>query len=110
MLSGSGGNDNLQGREGDDELYGGEGNDFLRGGEGSDILDGGEGRDSIDYRDSEEGVVINLLSGLANGGTAEGDTFSQIENVYGSEYNDTLTGDAETTPCSDSMEKMYSQA
>ena len=95
VLSGLGGNDNLQGREGNDELYGGEGNDFLRGGEGSDILVGGEGRDSIDYRDSEEGVVIDLSSGLASGGTAEGDTFSQIENVYGSEHNDILTGDAE---------------
>ena len=85
----------MQGREGNDELYGGEGNDFLRGGAGSDILVGGAGRDSIDYRDSEEGVVIDLLSGLASGGTAAGDTFSQIENLYGSEYNDTLTGDAE---------------
>ncbi len=94
-LYGLEGNDNLQGREGDDKLYGGFENDFLRGGAGADILDGGEGRDGVDYRDSEEGVKIDLAAGTAEGGTAAGDTFVSIENLYGSECDDVLVGNDE---------------
>jgi Ca2+-binding RTX toxin-like protein len=46
-LSGSGGNDDLQGAEGDDTVIGGIGNDYLAGGQGSDQINGGEGDDSI---------------------------------------------------------------
>ena len=94
-LNGLEGNDNLQGREGEDKLYGGFGNDFLRGGSGADILDGGEGRDGVDYRGSEEGVKIDLAAGTAEGGTAAGDTFVSIENLYGSECDDVLVGNDE---------------
>ena len=94
-LYGGGENDNLQGREGDDTLFGGQGDDFLRGGEGADIIDGGEGRDSSDYRDSTSAVAVDLSAGTASGGTAEGDTLLSIENVYGTEYNDSFVGSAE---------------
>jgi Ca2+-binding RTX toxin-like protein len=95
VLSGDEGNDNLQGSDGLDTHYGGLGNDVLRGGTGADLLDGGEGRDSADYRDSSSAVAVDLVSGTAIGGTAEGDTLLSIENVYGTEYNDTLVGNAE---------------
>ena len=39
------------------------------------------------------GVSINLLAGTASGGDAQGDTLgTDIENVMGSMYDDTLTG------------------
>ena len=94
-LRGKAGTDNLQGRDGEDRLYGGSGNDFFRGGAGADILDGGEDRDIVDYRDSEEGVLVDLAAGTAEGGTAAGDIFFSIENIYGSEFEDTLTGNIE---------------
>lgn len=39
------------------------------------------------------GVTINLGTGTASGGDAEGDIFSSIENVNGGIYADGLTGD-----------------
>ncbi len=95
MLFGNEGNDNLQGGDGQDGLYGGLGNDVLRGGTGGDILDGGDGRDSADYRDSASAVAVDLAAGTVSGGTSEGDTLLSIENVYGSNYKDTLIGGAE---------------
>jgi Ca2+-binding RTX toxin-like protein len=38
------------------------------------------------------GVSVNLATGRGFGGTAEGDTYVSIENVYGSSFNDTITG------------------
>ena len=38
------------------------------------------------------GVGINLATGRGVGGSAEGDTLISIENVFGSNFNDTLTG------------------
>lgn len=39
-------------------------------------------------------MSIDLTAGTAHGGEAEGDTFSGIDNLTGSDSNDTLTGDA----------------
>ena len=82
------------GFDGDDILNGGGGNDLLRGGEGADTLNGGDGADTADYRDSDAGVTINLNSGSATGGYAAGDTFVDVEHVFGSSHNDDLTGDS----------------
>jgi len=103
ILNGGDGIDELNGESGNDTLIGGEGNDFLagnsgadilNGGAGSDVLYGGEGVDSISYTDSSVGVNVNLLSNTASGGDAEGDSFSDIENIIGSSFDDSLTGDA----------------
>ena len=94
-LYGQDGNDRLYGRDGDDALNGGSGNDYLHGGTGSDILNGGDGVDAADYSDSTEGVTVSLADNLAQGGTAEGDTFISIEKLYGSNHDDTLTGNGE---------------
>ena len=84
----------LVGNNGDDQLYGGGGDDTLLGGRGADHLDGGEGdRDVAEYDWSHEGVVVNLETGVGFGGYAEGDTLTGIEYIYGSYYNDILTGD-----------------
>eukprot|EP00439_Symbiodinium_sp_Y106_P090069 s1_g2605.t1 len=91
--AGGGGNDILDGGAGDDTLIGQAGNDLLEGGAGADALDGGVGIDIASYEGSAAGVTVDLLANTGTGGDAEGDTFAYIEWVYGSAFNDTLTGD-----------------
>ena len=45
------------------------------------------------YWDSDASVTVNLATGEAAGGHAEGDTLTGIEQLYGSNYADHLTGD-----------------
>lgn len=92
MLTGNGLANQLWGFDGDDTLEGGAGNDLLVGGKGGDILNGGAGEDTISYLDSDAGVTIDLTAGTASGGDAEGDSFTSIENVIGSDFRDTITG------------------
>jgi Ca2+-binding RTX toxin-like protein len=90
---GSGGNDTLYGRDGNDTLDGGDGNDKLLGGAGADALIGGNGTDRAQYNDAGSGVAADLASPSNNLGIAAGDTYSSIEDLYGSSYDDTLSGD-----------------
>ncbi|WP_457421253.1 beta strand repeat-containing protein [Roseateles sp. P5_E7] len=92
-LSGSGGADTLRGDNAANKLDGGAGNDVLEGRGGADQLIGGAGIDTAVYSASTAGVTIDLATGSAKGGEAEGDTLTQIENVIGSELDDTLRGD-----------------
>jgi len=85
FLIGNGGTNYLEGRSG---------NDRIRGGFGGDILEGGSGIDTLDYVDSNASVIIDLSTGEAYGGYAEGDTFYNFEDIIGSKYSDTLRGDA----------------
>ena len=87
------GDDNLYGAGGADVLMGELGADILDGGQGADVLDGGDGIDTASYSASSEGVNVDLLTGTGTGGEAEGDTLVGIENVIGSDHNDTFTGD-----------------
>ncbi len=73
---------------------GGTGDDTLIGGAGADTLDGGAGTDAADYSDSASAVTVNLQTGTGTGGDAQGDTLTNIENIVGSDYADTLTGDS----------------
>lgn len=100
-MDGGSGNDRLFGEEGDDTLVGGsgndsqdggEGNDLLIGGSGADELVGGDGIDTVTYATSTNGVNANL-GGTGSGGDAQGDTYDGVENVVGSNHNDTITGD-----------------
>ena len=50
------------------------------------------GGDTISYSTSMKGVSINLRSGSARGGDAEGDTLANVENVEGSGNDDALSG------------------
>jgi Ca2+-binding RTX toxin-like protein len=72
---------------------GGSGDDVLTGGAGEDELDGGEGMDTASYADSDDGVMVNLMTGMGEDGDADGDMLSNIENVRGSMGDDTLKGD-----------------
>ena len=86
--------DTLHGDSGANRLTGGAGNDLLAGGGGANALVGGEGHDTADYSASAAGVTVNLGTGTASGGDAEGDTLLEIESVIGSASGDWLTGDA----------------
>jgi Ca2+-binding RTX toxin-like protein len=94
VVFGDAGNDTIVGGTGDDQLSGGDGNDLLIGGAGADALDGGAGNDTATYAGSTAGVTVSLATGLGTGGDAEGDTLNGIENIYGSDHNDVLTGNA----------------
>src|SRR5215471_8321047 len=96
LLVGGSGLDILIGDLGNDTLSGGDGTDYLSGGKGDDILDGGAGEnDSAQYDDATSGVHVDLnISGAqAIGGTRGSDTLINIENLFGSDFNDTLIGD-----------------
>ena len=78
----------LTGSIGDDELDGRGGWDWLEGGAGADILIGGSGEDIASYQYSDAGVEVRLDNGTARGGDAEGDTFAgrkTIQYVQGGE-------------------------
>ncbi len=92
-ISGGGAQDFLYGREGNDVLNGEGGDDILDGGEGADVLNGGSGTDEANYKDSDKGVTVRL-AGVSEGGTAEGDTYSSVENAVGSDHNDVFYGTA----------------
>ena len=93
-LSGLGGDDKLYGNGGNDTLDGGIGDDTLLGGAGADMLIGGSGNDTASYASSSAGVTVNLTTGTATGGDAQGDSLSGIKNLTGSAEADFLTGDA----------------
>lgn len=104
VIYGFGGNDTLKGGAGDDVLAGNDGNDILQGGDGDDYIlpgagadtvDGGAGNDWVAYEDATAGVKVDLnIAGAQNTGGSGTDKLTGIENVYGSAFNDTLTGDA----------------
>ncbi|WP_421724457.1 calcium-binding protein [Bauldia sp.] len=93
FIYGKQGNDILKGKKGADSLFGDEDNDTLIGGRGADYLNGGSGIDTASYKDSHAGVEADLSFGAGKGGTAKGDTWVEIENLTGSDFNDKLTGD-----------------
>ena len=84
----------FQGSNFDDTLSGSQFGDVFIGGAGADVIDGRDGQDSAMYITSASAVNINLLTGVNQGGDAQGDVLLNIERVVGSHFNDTLTGDA----------------
>ncbi len=110
QLYGEAGDDYLQlgagdtgdGGDGNDTIYatgaatllGGNGNDLLVGSTGNDRLTGGTGNDTASYERSSNVVTVDLTRTTAqNTGGGGTDTLSEIENLIGGGYNDTLTGD-----------------
>ncbi|MCP1489694.1 VCBS repeat-containing protein [Pseudomonas fluorescens] len=94
IINAGDGNDVLSAGSGNNELHGGAGNDLLYSGPGNDLLDGGTGSDTASYAHATAGVTVNLgLLGAQNTLGAGTDTLTGIENLIGSNFNDTLTGD-----------------
>ncbi|UJW73562.1 calcium-binding protein [Rhizobium sp. SL42] len=81
-------------QNGADTLYGYQGNDTFIGGGGADMIYGGDGSDTSSYFNSNAAVNVDLLAATAIGGHAQGDILNSIENLVGSSFNDSLSGDA----------------
>ena len=103
-IDGTSGNDLIDGAHtalnqplptaGADTINGLAGNDVISGLGGADWMDGGAGIDTASYAASTSGVTVSLMTGTGSGGDAEGDTLTNIENLTGSNFDDTLEGNA----------------
>jgi predicted extracellular nuclease len=89
-----GGNDTVNAGASNDTIDGGAGNDNLTGGTGSDSLTGGTGWDNAIYDTEASGIDARLYNAALNTGAAAGDTYNGIEGVIGTNFNDTIYGDA----------------
>jgi Ca2+-binding RTX toxin-like protein len=100
-IIGSDGNDTLDGGEGNDLIRGLAGNDILRGHGGIDFLDGGPGADTIDggagfdlasWLGETSGLTLNLANQALNAGSGLGDTVTNVEAFYLTNFVDSFTG------------------
>ncbi|MEM9100161.1 MAG: calcium-binding protein [Pseudomonadota bacterium] len=81
----------LIGTPGADAMTGGAGDDQFVASAGADLLQGGAGSDLADFSGSTA-VSVNLFANIGQGGFAEGDQFTSIENLLGGSEGDRLTG------------------
>jgi serralysin len=108
-ITGSGFADTITGSSAANVIDGGAGDDVISGGAGADTLKGNSGVDTASYGGSSAGVNVNLgtlsvvsngqggftfiqVGGTGTGGDAQGDTLNGFENLIGSAFADTLTG------------------
>jgi len=92
-IYGLGGKDTLYGAGTNNFLYGGEGDDNLVGSAGINFMDGGNGTDTLSYQLATAGVTVSLATPSLNTGWAAGDTYTNVENATGTDFNDTIYGD-----------------
>ena len=97
-LMGGEGNDTLEGRGGRDWLDGGAGNDWLIGSTDDYMIDGGDNTDTADFSNTSNGIIVTLNNSnngyIGNvGGTAATTIIKNVENIAGTQYGDTITGD-----------------
>jgi Ca2+-binding RTX toxin-like protein len=96
-VHGGPGNDLLYGEVSYDRIYGGPGDDRIAGGPGDDYIIGDDifddvGKDTANFYSSPAAISASLRTNVATG---EGsDRMAGIENLVGSKYNDSLTGDS----------------
>ena len=107
--------DQVWGGAGNDVFLGGAGNETFDGGAGNDTIDGGGGFNRVSYKQSTNGVIVNLggsalnvdtrmypvtgvggivtvEAGSANDGMGGTDTLRNITNINGSDFSDYLRG------------------
>ena len=90
---GTASSDSLTGTSSADGIDGLAGDDTLAGGLGNDTLNGGAGYDIADYSNAGGPVVVNLAAGTASGADGN-DVLISIEDVWGSNFDDVLIGNA----------------
>ena len=86
--------ENLIGSAHGDVLTGNGGNNLFELGAGADVVDGAGGTDTVSYASSPQGVAVDLQADAGVGGDAEGDRLTNIEKLAGSNFDDTLEGNA----------------
>jgi Ca2+-binding RTX toxin-like protein len=89
-ITGTGSIDTIYGGIGDDTLNGGGGNDLLIGGAGSDAFEGGSGTDTVSYAGAGA-ITLDFATPGNSAGDAAGDSFSSIETIIGTTFNDSFT-------------------
>lgn len=94
--TGTAANETIYGLGGNDTLSGGGGDDLIDGGAGNDTMNGGAngtGGDTVSYASATAAVTVSLAitASQATGGGGS-DRISNFENLMGSNFNDTLTG------------------
>lgn len=79
----------------DSNAYGNSLDNVFYAGNGNNIINGGTGTDTVSYNYATSAVNVWLaLSGAQGTGGSGADTLTNIENLNGSAYNDTLRGNA----------------
>ncbi|WP_420862958.1 calcium-binding protein [Algirhabdus cladophorae] len=91
-IQGGGGADQIYDGDGDDIVEGGAGSDRFYAGAGADAYDGGEGsQDTVYYSLATSSVSVDASDLDDNNGIAMGDTFVDVERIFGSDFGDSLT-------------------
>ncbi|MEC9236865.1 MAG: calcium-binding protein, partial [Pseudomonadota bacterium] len=93
------GEDTIYGRAGADTINAGDDDDIIYGGSGNDIFNGGNGIDTADYSEDQadgglNGVIVDLENDTATDGHTDIDQLNDIENAVGTDFDDTMTGQA----------------
>ncbi len=81
-----------------DTLIGDANDNIFAGGDGADSIDGGDGEDEVDFSflgNDSMGVDVDLANETAVDSWGNTDTIQNIENVFGSDFDDTISGDGE---------------
>ena len=95
-VNGGSGNDVLTGGSSSSQIIAAGHFEQFDGGSGDDTIDGGEGTDRVNYSGITGSVTVVLGEGVnpgsASGGNAGIDVLYNIEQIRGSNYADTLTG------------------
>ncbi|MDD4330300.1 MAG: calcium-binding protein, partial [Aliarcobacter sp.] len=102
-IHGGAGNDTIDGKEANDTLFGEAGNDLFKSGFGDNYIDGGTGNNTVDYSQvtDSNGVIVKLLSPTAvslgetwgeSTSNSGNDRLVNIQNVIGTQYDDTFSG------------------
>jgi Ca2+-binding RTX toxin-like protein len=90
LILAGGGRDNIYDGAGNDTVDGGDGRDRFYAGDGADNYIGGADRDEIFYSTSTTGLVIDMINSANSTGIAAGDTYSGVEYLHGSNFDDTI--------------------
>ncbi|MBU6338395.1 MAG: hypothetical protein KGQ36_00255 [Rickettsiales bacterium] len=93
IIKGTNADDEIYGTSYDDVIYSYKGEDVIYGDAGSDVVRAGVGNDTMRYDYSDAAVNVNLATNVNVGGYAAGDVLYNIENIYGSAYDDVIVGD-----------------
>jgi Ca2+-binding RTX toxin-like protein len=92
---GSAGSQTISGGAFADTVKGLDGNDGLEGRGGADNLIGGAKSDTASYLHAPAGVIASLENPAINTGDAAGDSYTTVENLTGSRFDDQLIGNGD---------------